>query len=406
MNTENAVKTLLEAMKGFHGRFKQTYGQVAMRIDDYTYLASGNQLLSEIVENDLVVYDISDNDLSDIFNRRDDINAFIFGCSQDTVAASEELDTLQVALEDMAQLAGPEVQVAKDKNPRTIMAALKRCDVCYVKGFGAVSIGATVDDAVAAFQILHKSTEAYLHGKLLGGQKPLDSNTATWLKEMYADNYVATNEAAHVAYVGFDEDRFKLRSDILDYGRKMIHDDLAYGVAGNLSVRAGADEMLISPSSMDYFLMAVEDTVRVNINTLDYTQYGEQRVPSTDFETHAAMYRTLPSCNAIIHTHSNAISVFAACEAGFAMTDPQLKQLIGDIKIVPYIPEDPEQQLDAMLATLQDTHAAILPHHGAIFYGPSIEVVYEIAKAVEMMARNILGYNNKTEDSGQAEQEQ
>ena len=160
-------------------------------------------------------------------------------------------------------------------------------------------------------------------------------------------------------------------------------------------MRIREHEMLISPSSMDYFDTHVEDIVRVDIDTLEY---GEQRIPSSDAALHAKMYQELPGCNAIIHTHSNACSVFAACEAGFAIPDENMRQLIGDVKVISYAPDDAELTINNTIETLSDTHAAIMPHHGAIFYGPSLEIVYEIAKSVEMVARNLLQYDAKAEN--------
>ena len=396
MNKETAVKTMLEAMNGFHGRFKRIYGQVAMRIDDDTYLTSGsNKLLSGIIEDDLEICDINSGDIAAIFRKRPDVNAFIFGCSPDTVTVANELDSLPVALEDSAQLSGPFIPIANDAKPHSILACLRNSDICLVKGIGAIAVSEDMRGVVASLHILHKSCEAYIHGKMLGGFKPLSTEIATWLKATYVNQYLDTNDQSHVDYVGFDEDIFKLRSQVIDFGKELIHEDLVYGKAGNLSMKINDNEMLISPSSMDYFDIGIEDIVQVNLETLDH---GKQRVPSSDAELHANMYNNLPGCSAIIHTHSNACSVFAACEAGFTIADPDLQRLIGDIKVAPYIPEDPEAAMNALMETLATTHAVILPHHGAIFYGPSLDVVFEIAKAVEMLARNILNFDAKADE--------
>ncbi len=397
MTKETAITSLLNAMKGFHGRFKKIYGQVALRINDETYLMSGgNKLLSAIVEDDLVICNINDGDFAAIFRTRPDINAFIFGCSQDTVNVSNELSSLPTMLEDAAQLAGAKIPVADNSTPNEILICIDNSDICLIKGVGAVAVGRTAKNAVSALHILHKECEAYLHGKMLGGAKAFDTNLANKIKEEYATDYVPTNDSTkQVDYIGFEEDDFELRNKVIEFGKSLVKEDLVFGTGGNLSMRTGDNEMLISPSSMDYFDTHVEDIVHVSIDDLEY---GKQRTPSSDATLHAKMYQFLPGCNAIIHTHSNACSVFAACEAGFAISDPNLQQLIGDVKIVPYKPDDQRATIVDTLAVLSDTHAAILPHHGAIFYGPSLEIVYEIAKSVEMMARNLLQYDVKNNE--------
>jgi ribulose-5-phosphate 4-epimerase/fuculose-1-phosphate aldolase len=47
-----------------------------------------------------------------------------------------------------------------------------------------------------------------------------------------------------------------------------------------------------------------------------------------------------------------------------------------------------------VVSVLKDTHACIIPHHGAVFYGPSLDVVLAIAEAVEMRARNLLSFDS------------
>ena len=397
MTKETAITSLLDAMKGFHGQFKKIYGQIALRINEDTYVMSGgNKLISDIVEDDLIICDINDGDLAAIFHCRRDVNAFIFGCSPDTVAVSNEVTSLPTMLEDAAQLAGHRIPVADNSTPNELLIRLEDSDICLIKGIGAVAVSSTAKGAVSAMHILHKECEAYLHGKMIGGGIPLNEELADKLKLDYINTYIPTNDSSkQVDYIAFREDDFDIREEVIDYGKRLINDDLVFGTGGNLSRRVGENEMLITPSSMDYFDTHVEDIVRMDIGDMDY---GKQRVPSSDVELHAKMYQFLPGCNAIIHTHSNACSVFAACEAGFAITDPNLQQLIGNVKVVPYSADDPRQTMVDTLAVLSDTHAVILPHHGALFYGPSLEIVYEIAKSVEMLARNLLKYDAKSED--------
>ncbi|MBP3894976.1 MAG: class II aldolase/adducin family protein, partial [Mogibacterium sp.] len=239
-------------------------------------------------------------------------------------------------------------------------------------------------------QIAEKNCEAENHGKFIGGTVPIDPELAESLRQSFQDDYTKRNEESHVEFIGFDEDEFALRSQLIEYGKNLVRKDLAYGSWGNLSVRLNQEEMLITPSSMDYFEIKPEDIVRVNINTLEY---GDQRVPSSEAPMHAAIYRKKDDADAIIHTHSNAISVFAACEKGFALSDPAMKELIGDILITDAAPAGSQLLADAVCAAMEKTHACIIPHHGAVFYGPSLELVFAIAEAVELKARNLLSFD-------------
>lgn len=392
MDRDQAATLMVNALKGFHGKFKTMYGQLCVRVDANTFFSTGgNKILAEISEDSFELCDINSGDLGEIFRRRSDINAILFGCSADTVAASEKADVLPVALEDLAQLTGSELKVIPDTSPSSILSALRDTSVCLIKGTGAIAVGTNCRKAVAGVQIVEKACEAEIHGEMLGGTVPLEKALAEGIRKDFVSDYVNRNEEPNAQYVSYDEEEFAVRSSLIDHGKDLVRRDLSYGSWGNLSVRLNDDEMLITPSSMDYFDIKIEDIVKVNIHTLEY---GSQRMPSTEFMMHAAAYRELPDCKAIIQTRSNAISVFAACRAGFTLGEGELQDLIGDVKVTEYASPGTEELAEAVVSTLKDTHACVIPHHGAVFYGPSLEVVIAIAEAVEMKARNLLSFDS------------
>ena len=396
MDKEKAAELLSNAVKGFHGRFKVMYGQICIRVDKNSYLSTGgNTILAQITPDLYELCDINTGGMGEIFRKLPDVNAIIFGCSTDTVRASKEADVIPVTLEDLARLTGPGLKVAADASPAGILAALRDSDVCLVRGAGAFAACSNARKAVAAIQIVEKACEAEVHGKLIGGTIPIPEESAARYKRNFISDYTQRNEEPHVDFIGFNEEEFAARSQLVDFGKDLVRHDLSYGSWGNLSVRLNDEEMLITPSSMDYFDIKVEDIVKVNINTLEY---GSQRIPSSEVRMHALAYRELPDCGAMIHTRSNALSVFAACEAGFRLGEGELQDLIGDVRITGYAPPGTPELALAVVRTLKKTHACIIPHHGGVFYGPSLDVVFAIAEAVELKARNLLSFDSPPAD--------
>ena len=392
MDRDQAAVMMTNALKGFHGKFKLMYGQLCVRVDDYTFLSTGgNKILAEIDEDSYEVCDINSGELGEIFRSRRDINAILFGCSADTVSASEKADSLPVALEDLARLTGSELKVIPDASASSILSGVRDASVCLIKGTGAIAVGTNCRKVVAGVQIVEKACEAEMHGEILGGIVPIEKALAEKYRKDFVSDYINRNEEPNPGYVTYDEAEFAVRGSLIDHGRELIKRDLTYGSWGNLSVRLNEDEMLITPSSMDFFDIRIEDIVKVDIDTLEY---GNQRIPSTEVMMHAEAYRELPDCKAIIQTRSNAISVFAACKAGFALGEGELQELIGDVMVTGYAAPGSEELADAVVSTLKNTHACIIPHHGAVFYGPSLEVVLAIAEAVELKARNLLSFDS------------
>ena len=392
MDREKAAEQLTAALGTFHGRFKIMYGQACVRADKAAYLSTGgNKILADIAEDSYELCDINAGELGEIFRSRPDINAIVFGCSADTVRASEESDSISVALEDLARLTGSELRVIPDTSAASILEGVKDASVCLIKGVGAIAVGSNCRKAAVGVQIVEKACEAENHGKLIGGTVPIDRDLAERYRKDFISDYTKRNEEPYVNYVNYDEEEFALRSSLIDYGRELVERDLSYGSWGNLSVRLNEHEMLITPSSMDYYDIKIEDIVKVDISTLEY---GNQRIPSTEVMMHAKAYRELPGCNAIVQTRSNAMSVFAACRAGFVLGTGDLRDLIGDVRVTEYAEPGTEELAEAVVSTLRITHACIIPHHGAVFYGPSLDVLLAIAEAVEMKARNILMFDS------------
>lgn len=392
MTYEQGSELLMNAVRGFHSGCKKMFGQIALKLDDEKYISTGgNKLLSEIKEEDgFEVCDINTGDLGQIFKHSRNSNAFIFGCSADIVEVSETLKELPASLEDLAQIAGPSVKIISDSLPSNIIKTTNGNGSCIIKGCGVVTIASNLKKAVAAVQIIEKSCQAYVHGKMIGGAIPFTEEIAWKLHHDFMNKYVRVNQESYVDFTGFDEEEFALRNKIIECGKDLLRKDLVYGCWGNISAKLNEHEMLITPTAMDYFEIRIEDIVKVNLDTLDY---GRQRVFSTEANIHARLYKDFPDCKAIIHTHSNGISVFAACEAGFTIGNPDLKNIIGDIKVVNHA--FPGKELEDSIATaLQDTRSVIVAHHGAAFYGESLDLVFAIAEAVEKRARNILQFNN------------
>lgn len=392
MTYEQGSELLMNAARGFHSGCKKMFGQIALKLDDDKYISTGpNKLLSDITEDDVFeICDINTGDLGQIFKYSDDSKAFIFGCAPDIVEVSETLDELPSALEDLAQIAGPAVQVIPDSSPSNITLATKGNGACLIKGLGVVAVATNLKKAVAAVQIIHKSCTAHIHGKMIGGAVPFEKETAIKLHDDFLNRYVVVNQEPYVVYTGFNEEEFALRNQIIEYGKDLVRKDLVYGCWGNISVKLNDHEMLITPTAMDYFAIKIEDIVKVDLDTLEY---GHQRVHSTEANVHARLYKDYPDCKAIIHTHSSGISTFAACRAGFTIEDPALKNIIGDVKVANY--GFPGKDIEESVAeALKDSHSAIIAHHGAIFYGPSLDVVFAIAEAVEKRAQNILKFSD------------
>lgn len=396
MDINTAKEALLKRSNAFQERYFTAYGQLVLRVNEETYISSRENLrLSKLTEKDFDLFDINTGDIGRIFSSRDDINAIVFICTEAAVRFSKENQIMRPALDDLAQIIGPDVTVCPDGTARTLLKALRNRRGCFIQGSGIIAVGDTIEEAIAGARILEKSAEAEIYSGKLNGLQYLDPTTAQELHKYYDGSYSKVNQKEKVDFISSGAEEFQLRNRIIDCGKDMSRSELVQGSWGNISLRLNPDTMLITPSGMDYFSIRTEDIVRMNIHDL---KYGMQRKPSSEYRLHAALYRRYPECNAIIHTHSNGISAFAAAHAGFRISEPPVDQLIGDMHCSEYRTPGTDELCDSIMEAIEGSHACIIANHGAIFYGNDLDVTLAIANAVESRACNLLGFGQRAEE--------
>lgn len=396
MDINTAKEALLKRSNAFQERYFTAYGQLVLRVNEETYISSRENLrLSKLTEKDFDLFDINTGDIGRIFSSRDDINAIVFICTEAAVRFSKENQIMRPALDDLAQIIGPDVTVCPDGTARTLLKALRNRRGCFIQGSGIIAVGDTIEEAIAGARILEKSAEAEIYSGKLNGLQYLDPTTAQELHKYYDGSYSKVNQKEKVDFISSGAEEFQLRNRIIDCGKDMSRSELVQGSWGNISLRLNPDTMLITPSGMDYFSIRTEDIVRMNIHDL---KYGMQRKPSSEYRLHAALYRRYPECNAIIHTHSNGISAFAAAHAGFRISEPPMDQLIGDMHCSEYRTPGTDELCDSIIEAIEGSHACIIANHGAIFYGNDLDVTLAIANAVESRACNLLGFGQRAEE--------
>lgn len=396
MDINTAKEALLKRSNAFRERYFTAYGQLVLRVNEETYISSRENLrLSKLTEKDFDLFDINTGDIGRIFSSRDDINAIVFICTEASVRFSKENQMMRPALDDLAQIIGPDVTVCPDGTARTLLKALRNRRGCFIQGSGIIAVGDTIEEAIAGARILEKSAEAEIYSGKLNGLQYLNPAAAQELHKYYDGSYSKVNQKEKVDFISSGAEEFQLRNRIIDCGKDMSRSELVQGSWGNISLRLNPDTMLITPSGMDYFSIRTEDIVRMNIHDL---KYGMQRKPSSEYRLHAALYRRYPECNAIIHTHSNGISAFAAAHAGFRISEPPMDRLIGDLHCSEYRTPGTDELCDSIMEAIEGSHACIIANHGAIFYGNDLDVTLAIVNAVESRACNLLGFGQRTED--------
>lgn len=102
----------------------------------------------------------------------------------------------------------------------------------------------------------------------------------------------------------------QLKQQVLEANLALPRHNLVTFTWGNVS---GVDRengvIVIKPSGVEYEHMGVEDMVVVSLDTGKVVEGSKK--PSSDTDTHLALYRAFPEIGGIVHTHSRHATIWA-----------------------------------------------------------------------------------------------
>lgn len=177
-----------------------------------------------------------------------------------------------------------------------------------------------------------------------------------------------------------------LREEVATTARRMISSGLVKGTSGNVSARTPENDVLVTPSGLDYAELGPEDLVLVDLagNLLD----GSWK-PSTETPMHTGIYRARPEVHGIVHTHSRYSTTLACLGWPIPPVHYMLTVLSdeGRVPLAPYTLYGTEELARHAAETLGERHTAcLLQNHGTITVGDSPDQAYARTEILEEMA--------------------
>lgn len=175
------------------------------------------------------------------------------------------------------------------------------------------------------------------------------------------------------------------QQQVLSTAKRMLERGLVSGTAGNVSTRVDDERVAISPSSVPYETMEVDDVVVVDYdgNLLE----GENR-PSSEFALHTSVYKEHAEINAVIHTHPLYASMYAVTRQPIpAVIDEFAIYVGGDVPVCDYAPSGTPELAENVAKQVDDVAAALLANHGLVSVGPSLDKALHVAHLVERAAQ-------------------
>jgi ribulose-5-phosphate 4-epimerase/fuculose-1-phosphate aldolase len=190
-----------------------------------------------------------------------------------------------------------------------------------------------------------------------------------------------------------------LREQLVAAGRRLGARGLISAGEGNISVRFGAGNILITPTGRRKDELATEDMLVVPIRAADAAAgalppgNGDEPRPSSDVAIHRAIYEARADAVAVVHAHlPAAMALTLAGEFPDPAALPETALLLPRLPMIPFgAPGSAALASAVALALVEPPEpfpgAALLERHGAVALGETAEQAVNRLELVEVLCR-------------------
>ncbi len=177
------------------------------------------------------------------------------------------------------------------------------------------------------------------------------------------------------------------RGEVVRVARALQARGLAVGTSGNVGVRLDDGRIAITPSTMEYDEITVEDVV---VLMPDGSPSEGRRRPSSELPLHLALFAARADVHAIVHTHSPFATTFSVAHREIPAAHYVLATLVAPgrdtLRVAPYATFGSEELARNAVATLGADNACLLANHGAIAVARTLASALGRAERVEELA--------------------
>lgn len=182
-------------------------------------------------------------------------------------------------------------------------------------------------------------------------------------------------------------DRFgEARHDVWFHARRMREEGLVVGSAGNVSRRAGSEHIAITPTSIPYERLTVDEIVVIDLES--GRAVDSSTAPSYELPMHRIVYQQRPDIEAIVHTHAPFVTTLSILHRPLPLViDEMMLHLGGVIEVSEYAFTGTDAVGHHALAALGNRAGVILANHGNLCVGGDLDRALHAAIVMEACAR-------------------
>ena len=173
---------------------------------------------------------------------------------------------------------------------------------------------------------------------------------------------------------------------VLAAAKDMLRRGLVEGTAGNISARQEDGTIVITPSSVDYGDMQLDDLVVIDADG-ETLAHKDGRSASSEKLLHLACYRAYDDIGSVIHSHPVHATMFAVAHQDIPACIDEFAIFVGgDVRCTEYAASGTNDVGEQAVKALEGRGAALIANHGMVAVGPHPGAALHITALVERSA--------------------
>jgi len=179
------------------------------------------------------------------------------------------------------------------------------------------------------------------------------------------------------------------KEQVLWVAQEMLRSNLVQGTAGNCAARLPDGNAVLTPSSLDYLDMTLDDLV---VCDLDGNVLEGERSPTTEKALHLSALRRYDEINATMHCHAKYATMFALTRRPIPAVIEEFDVFVGgDVEVAEYRTTGTDELAEEVAKRVGEKAAVLMANHGLFAVGRDPKDVLHVAHLVERTAEIIWG---------------
>ena len=179
------------------------------------------------------------------------------------------------------------------------------------------------------------------------------------------------------------------KEQLLWVAKEMLRSNLVQGTAGNCAARLPDGNAVLTPSSLDYLEMTLDDLV---VTDLDGNVLEGTRGPTTEKALHLSALRLHDDIDATMHCHAKFATMFALTRRPIPAVIEEFDVFVGgDVEVAEYRTTGTDDLAEEVAKRVGTKAAVLMANHGLFAVGKNPKDVLHIAHLVERTAEIVWG---------------